>query len=42
MTSESLLNYYRDEINNDANENVNNRINNSKTITIQSFEYKRK
>ena len=42
MTTESLQNYYRDEINNDANENVDNRINNSKTITIQSFEYKRK
>ena len=44
MTSESLWNYYRDEINDDANENNldNNRINNNKTITSKSFEYKTK
>ena len=35
MTSGSLWNYYRDEINDDTNENngINNRINNNKTIT---------
>ena len=44
MTSESLWNYYRDEINDDANENMaaNNRINDNKTITSKSFEYKTK
>ena len=42
MTSGSLWNYYRDEINDDAGENVNNRINNNKTITSKSFEYKTK
>ena len=43
MTSEKLQDYYRDEINDDANENDNNnRINNYKTITSKSFEYKRK
>ena len=44
MTSESLWNYYRGEINDDANENNldNNRINNNKTITSKSFEYKTK
>ena len=38
MTSGILWNYYRDEINDDANENnaTNNRINNNKTITSQS------
>ena len=38
MTSGSLWNYYRGEINDDVNENVSNRINN-KTITSKSFEY---
>ena len=42
MALGSLWNYYRDEINDDGNENVNNRINNYKTITIKSFEYKTK
>ena len=44
MTSKSLWNYYRGEINDDANENNldNNRINNNKTITSKSFEYKTK
>ena len=44
MTSGSLWNCYRDEINDDANENnaVNNRINNNKTITSKYFEYKAK
>ena len=34
MTSESYRNYYRYEVNNDANEknNANNKINNSKAI----------
>ena len=41
MTSGSLWNYYRDKINDDANENYNNEtIINSKTITSTSFEYK--
>ena len=42
MTSESLWNYYRDKINDDANENnsARNKINNNKTITSKSFEYK--
>ena len=41
MTSGSLWNYYRDEINDDANENASdNRINNNKTIRSKSFEYK--
>ena len=37
-----MWNYYSDEINDDANENnaANNRINNNKTITSKSFEYK--
>ena len=40
LTSGSLWNYYRNEINDDENENdnANNRINNNKTITIKSFE----
>ena len=40
MTSESFWNYYRDERNDDANENMaaNNRINDNKTITSKSFE----
>ena len=33
MTSVGLWNYYGDEINDDAIKNVNNRINNNKTIT---------
>ena len=42
MTSGSLWNYYKDEINDDANENnaACNKINNNKTITSKSFEYK--
>ena len=40
MTSGSSWNYYRDEINDDANENAINRINTNKSITIKSFEYK--
>ena len=41
MTSGS---FWRDEINDDANENnaANNRMNNNKTITSKSFEYKSK
>ena len=44
MISGSLWNYYRDEINYDANENNNetNKINNNKTKTSKSFEYKTK
>ena len=44
MTSGSLWNYYRDEVNDDVNENnvANNMINNNKTITSKSFEYKTK
>ena len=40
MTSGSLWNYYRDEINDDENENYvnNNRINNDKTATSKSFD----
>ena len=40
MTSESLWNYYRDKINDGANENnaARNKINNNKTITSKSFE----
>ena len=40
MTSGSLWNYYRDEVNDDENENDNannNRINNIKIITSQFF-----
>ena len=41
MTSESLWNYYRDKMNNAENENVGNyRVNNSKTATSRSFQYK--
>ena len=43
MTSENLWNYYRDDLNDDVNENNsagNDRINNSKTTTSKSFEYK--
>ena len=45
MTSGSLWNYYRDEINDPANEYSdanNNRANNNKTTTSKSFEYKTK
>ena len=43
MTSRSLWNYYRDEINDSAIESAyNNRINNNKAITSKSFEYKAK
>ena len=44
ITSESLWNYYRDEVNDDENENdnANNRINNNKAITSKSFKYKTK
>ena len=44
MTSGHLWNYYRDEINDDANENnaACNKINNSKTTTNKPFEYKTK
>ena len=38
LTSESLWNYYRDEINDDENKNVNHRINDNKTIRSKSFE----
>ena len=42
MISGSLWSYFRDEMNDDANENNadNYKINNSNTITIKSFEYK--
>ena len=44
MTSESFWNYYRDEINDDANENNagNVMIKSNKTIARKSFEYKTK
>ena len=44
MTSGSLWNCYRGQINEDANETsaANNKINNNKTITGKSFEYKTK
>ena len=45
MTSRSLRNYYRDEINYSVNENndVNNsRINNNRTTISKSFDYKTK
>ena len=44
MTSGSLLNSYRDKVNDDVNEfNADNyRIDNSKTVTSRSFEYKTK
>ena len=45
MTSGSLLNYYRGEVNDSANENngANNyRISNNKTTISKSFEYKTK
>ena len=43
MKSASLWNYYRDEVNDDANENnssTNYRINNNKTTARKFFEYK--
>ena len=42
VASGSLWNNYRDEMNNDTNENNadNYRINNNKTTTSRSFEYK--
>ena len=38
------MNYYRDEVNDVVNKNnaPNNKINNNKTITSKSFEYKTK
>ena len=44
MTSGSLWNHYRDEVNDSANENdnANNKINNVKTTTSKSFVYKTK
>ena len=44
MTSGSLWNYYRDEVNEDANKiNADNyKIDNCKTVTSESFEYKTK
>ena len=44
MTSGSLWNYYRDEINDAENENDDNRnkINNNKTTASKSFKYKTK
>ena len=44
MTSGGLPSYYRDEVNDDANENnaARRKTNNSKTITSKSFEYKTK
>ena len=41
MTSGCSWNYYKDEVNDDEDENKNNlRINNNKTTTSKSFEYK--
>ena len=42
ITSGSFWNYYRDKINDDANENNDdcNKINNNKTIISKSSEYK--
>ena len=44
MTSRSLRNYYQDKMNDDPNKNNtdNYRIDNSKTVTSKSFEYKTK
>ena len=41
MTSGSLWNYYRDEVNDDQNrnDNANIRVNNKKAIASKSFEY---
>ena len=38
MTLGSLRNYYRDRNNDVENDNANNRIDNSKTITSKFFE----
>ena len=44
MASGRFWNYYRGEVDDDANENdaANNRINKNKTTTSKSFEYKTK
>ena len=44
MTSGNFWNYYRDEVNDSTLENDDNgnQINNSKTMTSKSFEYKTK
>ena len=44
MTSESLWNYYRDEVNDAANENdnANNKINNNKTIEVNLLNIRQK
>ena len=42
MTLGNLWNYYKDEVNDDANENDNYRINNNKTTTCKRFELKTK
>ena len=44
MTSGSLCSYYRDEVNYFDNETAddNNMVNNKKTTTSESFEYKTK
>ena len=44
MTSESWWNYYKNEVNNSANEtdNNDNMINNNKTKTNKPFKYKKK
>ena len=43
MTSRSLWNYYRDEVNDNQNKNENNfRINNNKTTTSNFFQYNTK
>ena len=43
MASASLWNFYRVEINNFAieNDDYGNKINNNKTMTSKSFEYKK-
>ena len=44
MISGSLWNYHRDRVNDDPNENNtdNSRLDNCKTVTSKSFEYKTK
>ena len=44
ITSGSLWNYYRDEVNDTANKNdaPSNKINNSKTTASKPFEHKKK
>ena len=44
MTSGNFWNYYRDEVNDSTieNDDNDNQINNKKTITTKSFEYKTK